>query len=118
MDEATIRKLFPHASASLFKANKADRDAKGAKPERVVRNEQMEKASRKESDSIRRQVRIVSFRQRLLDIDNLYGGVKYFVDSLRYAGLIRNDDPESISLIVSQVKVKTKQEERTEIEIA
>lgn len=118
MDEATIRKLFPNASASLFKANKASCDAQGAKPKRVVWDEPLEKAPREKGDSVRSKVSIVSYRRRLLDVDNLFGGVKYFVDSLRYAGLIRNDDPESISLIVSQVKVKTKQEERTEIEIA
>ncbi len=117
MDEATIRRLFPNASASLFKANKAGGDAKGAKFECVIWPKQMAKTPREEGYSVRCEVRIVSFRQRLLDIDNLYGGVKYFVDSLRYAGLIYNDDPESITLHVSQVKVKTKQEERTEIEI-
>ncbi len=117
MDEATIRKWFPQASASTFKANKTGSDAKGAKFERVIWDEPLAKAPRKEVDSTPCKVSIVSFRQRLLDIDNLYGGVKYFVDSLRYAGLIYNDDPESITLHVSQVKVKTKQEERTEIEI-
>lgn len=60
-------------------------------------------------------VSVVSFRTRLCDPDNLCP--KYFVDCLRYAGLIENDRPEDISLQVSQVKVRTKSEERTEITI-
>jgi hypothetical protein len=62
-------------------------------------------------------VRIVSHRRRLLDIDNLTGGAKYFCDGLRYAGLIPGDRPDQITLEVSQRKVKSKAEERTEIEI-
>lgn len=58
---------------------------------------------------------IVSYRRRLLDPDNLCP--KYFIDCLRYAGIIKNDTPDDIHLHVGQRKVKTKQEERTEIEI-
>jgi len=117
VDEATIRKLFPHASASLFKANKAGGSTSSAKPERAAWLQPLAAAAKEAGNPAPCKVSIVSFRRRLLDIDNLYGGVKYFVDSLRYEGLIRNDDPESITLNVSQIKVKTKQEERTEIEI-
>jgi len=67
--------------------------------------------------SKRRLVRIVSYRRRLLDPDNLVGGVKYFVDSIRYAQLIAGDAPENITLSVSQEKVKCRQREYTEIEI-
>lgn len=63
---------------------------------------------------MRVRVRVVSFRSRLCDPDNLCP--KYFVDCLRYAGLITDDTPELITLEVSQVKVK-RGEERTEIEI-
>lgn len=60
-------------------------------------------------------VSVVSFRTRLLDLDNLCP--KYFVDSLRYAKLIQDDSPAEIELRISQVKVKDKQAERTEIEL-
>ena len=60
-------------------------------------------------------VSVVSFRTRLLDLDNLCP--KYFVDSLRYAKLISDDSPAEIELRISQVKVKDKQAERTEIEL-
>lgn len=62
-------------------------------------------------------VRIVSYRRRLLDIDNLSGGCKYHLDSLRYAKLIPEDNPQAISLEVSQVKVAAANLERTEIEL-
>jgi hypothetical protein len=68
-------------------------------------------------DAARRLVRITSYRCRLLDKDNLYGGVKYLLDSLRYAKLIRDDHPEAIELEVLQKKVKTKKEQKTITEI-
>ena len=62
-------------------------------------------------------VRIRSLRVRLLDLDNLYGGVKWWVDTLRYAGFIPDDDPNSIELEVSQEKVKNYKAEKTEMEV-
>lgn len=58
-------------------------------------------------------VSITSHRRRLLDPDNIV--VKYFVDCLRYSGLLRDDRNEDIELRVSQKKVQTAEEERTEI---
>jgi hypothetical protein len=59
-------------------------------------------------------VRITAFRQRLLDPDNLCA--KSLVDGLRYAGLIPEDRPQDIELIVLQYQCDRK-EERTEIEL-
>jgi len=55
---------------------------------------------------------------RLLDADNFAGGCKPLIDQLRYAKLIEDDDPETIEILFRQVKVKTKKEELTQIEIA
>jgi hypothetical protein len=74
-------------------------------------------APREEGYSGRVVVRITSFRRRLLDPDNLFGGSKYFTDGLRYAGLLRGDAEAQIRLEVSQRKVKIKTEECTRIEI-
>ena len=63
----------------------------------------------------RRRVTISSYRHRLLDQDNLC--IKYHLDGLRYAGVIRDDTANDIELFVRQYKVKTRQEERTEIEV-
>lgn len=42
---------------------------------------------------------------RTLDKDNLYGSAKWICDGLRYCGLIPDDNPQAIDLIVRQVKV-------------
>ena len=65
----------------------------------------------------RHRVRIISRRVRLCDPDNLVGGVKHLVDSLRIARIIPEDDPRSISLEVSQEKVKTFAAEETLVEV-
>ena len=65
----------------------------------------------------RHRVRIISKRVRICDPDNLVGGVKYLVDSLRGAEIIPEDDPQAITLEVSQEKVKTYKEEETWVEV-
>tara|TARA_B100000035_G_scaffold55096_1_gene43525 strand:- start:1856 stop:2173 length:318 start_codon:yes stop_codon:yes gene_type:complete len=65
----------------------------------------------------RHHVRIRSYRVRMLDIDNLYGGCKHLIDSLRIARIIPDDDPTSITLEVSQEKVKGYKSEKTEVEV-
>ena len=59
---------------------------------------------------------ITRYATRLLDEDNL-GGSKLLTDQLRYAGIIPNDDPGSTKIILDQIKVPHKAQERTEIEI-
>jgi hypothetical protein len=54
---------------------------------------------------------------RLLDADNYAGGCKPLIDQIRYAKLIPDDDPASVEILFRQVKVATKSEEGTEIEI-
>ena len=54
-------------------------------------------------------VRITRFGVRLLDADNLCGGVKFLLDACRYEGLIPEDNPGAIRLIVAQRKVKMKE---------
>ena len=66
----------------------------------------------------RHRVRIISKRVRICDPDNLVGGVKYLVDSLRAADIIPEDDPQAITLEVSQEKVKTYNEEETWVEVS
>lgn len=60
-------------------------------------------------------VRVKSHRVRLLDPDNLCP--KYFIDCLRYAGFLPDDNPACVVLQNEQEKVATKKEERTEIEV-
>ena len=78
-------------------------------------------SQREERDAVggddRHRVRIISKRVRICDPDNLVGGVKYLVDSLRAADIIPEDDPKAITLEVSQEKVKTYKEEETWVEV-
>lgn len=60
-------------------------------------------------------VRITSYRRRLLDEDNLCE--KFHVDTLRYVGLLPNDKPNEVRILVRQEKIKTEEPERTIIEI-
>jgi len=76
---------------------------------------QVAKAEVKKEDTSRSIVRITSYRTRLLDPDNAFG--KWHVDGLRYGGCIIDDSTQDIELYFTQVKVSTKKEERTEIEI-
>lgn len=107
-----LHAIFPRASKSFLKIN---RPISGPKSKQVVRYESMGTVKRKKENPNRSIVRVTSFRRRLLDFDNLCP--KYFVDSLRYCDLIEDDNPQHIDLQIRQEKVKTKQEERTEIEI-
>ena len=65
----------------------------------------------------RHRVRIISRRVRLCDPDNLIGGCKHLVDSLRHANIIPEDDPEAIKLEVGQEKVASYKNEETWVEV-
>jgi hypothetical protein len=73
---------------------------------------------RKETRSNRTRIRITRFSTKPLDCDNYAGGCKPLIDQLRYAKLIQDDSPEDIEVEFRQIKVKTKNEEHTEIEIS
>lgn len=88
---------------------------RGAKPEQIVWDEPLATPKGKEGNTGRFRVCVTSYRRRLADLDNL--APKYFVDCLRYAGIIPDDNPQSIDYSVSQIKVRKKEEERTEITI-
>ncbi len=91
---------------------KAHGAASGAEPQPFVRDESLAAAARKAGNAKRVRVCVVSFRARLCDPDNLCP--KYFIDCLRYAGLIADDTPDCISLEVRQVRCR-RSEQRTEI---
>jgi hypothetical protein len=60
---------------------------------------------------------ITRFSTKTLDVDNLAGGSKPLIDQIRYSKLIPDDNPESVNITFSQVKVKTQAEQRTEVTI-
>lgn len=75
------------------------------------------KAGDEQSGVPRHRVRIVSKRVRLCDADNLVGGVKHLIDALRLSQVIPEDDPQSITLEVSQEKVSSYSKEETWVEV-
>jgi len=62
-------------------------------------------------------VKVVSHRKKLMDLDNLFGGLKVVLDAMRGIGLIQDDSPEHIDLDVSQVKIPGKTKAFTEIHL-
>jgi len=69
----------------------------------------------KEMATGRVHIRFESVRKRLLDPDNL--SEKWTLDCLRYCGAIPGDEPDKITLEVSQRKAAKGEAERTEITI-
>jgi hypothetical protein len=125
-----LSQRFPQASTSFLRLNgfanippapvhaeplPADSDAPAPKSKRSARPRSLAASQAQEGDTRFRIVRVKSFRTRLLDTDNLVP--KWHVDALRYAGILPSDAPDRARIETSQQKVKTKAEERTEIEI-
>ena len=71
----------------------------------------------KGSGTTRPIVRVTSFRCRLLDRSNLWGGWKGLEDCLVESGIIAGDSEEDADIQVTQVRVGHRFEERTEIVI-
>jgi hypothetical protein len=84
-------------------------------PQRPLRDAALAESEGEKGYSGRVSVRITSFRRRPMDPDNLT--VKWYIDCLRYAGILRDDRAADIDLVTAQKKVGRKEEERTEIEV-
>jgi len=98
---------------SLRAAN--SHQAQGPIPERAVPDGPVAATVREEGDRSRIRVIIESRRVRLLDEDNLCG--KYFVDLLRYAGVLPTDAPGVVGIKIFQTRVSSKEEEETVVEV-
>ena len=110
-----LKRLYPNASASFLKRNQASGASSNTRIKQAPRDEPVAKVSGTQGNSPRRTVRITSYRTRLLDADGLCG--KYFVDCLRYAGVIVDDTSALLDYGIRQEKVRTRIEEFTVIEI-
>jgi Holliday junction resolvase RusA-like endonuclease len=107
-----IQQLFPRASKDTINLN---RGASGPERQQAVRDRPHGKVKGEKKDPVGYSVRVTSYRSRLCDPDNLLP--KYFIDALRYAGVLPDDRPEDIKeYSISQKKV-SKTEEKTLIEI-
>ncbi len=106
---------MPSWTEAELRAYETRRLSSRPQPERPVQDEPVAETKGEAEHTARIRVSIRSFRTRLLDPDNLCP--KYFLDCVRYAGFIKDDSDKYITLEVSQVKVKNKSDERTEIEV-
>lgn len=88
-----------------------------AKPQPAPRLPLVNPREGKDQSKTRTTLVITRLSCSLLDADNFAGGCKPLIDQLRYAKLIEDDDPETVEILFRQTKVKTKAEERTEVEI-
>ena len=85
----------------------------GPKPQQAIRHEPLGSKQVKVEHPKRCKISVVSYRKKLLDPDNLCP--KFFIDSLRYEGLIADDTAAHVVIEVRQEKVKD--DPRTEITI-
>ena len=118
-----LRARYPNASERFIALNAKPRLAavaprlRHAKPQRSSPHEPLAADEGKGKGKVRHHVRFERCACALLDKDNLYGSVKFACDALRYLGLIRDDDPDSIELTVTQRRVRTRRECGTHISI-
>lgn len=116
MKKNDLLKMFPNASQEFIQQNTATEDTgSDAAMECNPRNESLAKTQVQKTTTGRVLIRVTSSRKRLADEDGLCE--KYFVDCLRYAGLISGDSPEQAKIETSQRKVEKGEEESTLIEI-
>lgn len=57
-----------------------------------------------EATGQKRKVSIIEYRKRMLDKDNLYGGVKPLVDAIKRLGLVVDDNEAWCELVVEQAR--------------
>ena len=108
-DLSQIKTLFRQASQSFLSSNgMLAAGVRDTKPERAPRQKPLDPDQAQKKGQARTLVCLTRYSTGRLDQDNLYGGVKPLVDALRYAGIIGNDDPDSILLIVRQRKCARK----------
>ncbi len=112
-----LKRRFPNCSPAFLKANLdvPDSEPESSQHQPAVRHEPLAETSGEEENPVRVHVCVTSVRRRLIDPDNLCA--KYFIDCLRYAGFIKDDSAEHITLSVRQSKAATKAAEKTVIEI-
>ena len=104
-----------HAEIARQLYNEDRSKTPSSEPKQVICHESLAKDTRETYYTGSVSICITSYRRRLLDPDNLCG--KYFLDATRYSCLIPDDTAKAISYTIKQVKVRKKEEERTEIEI-
>jgi len=116
MNKNEILRRFPNACQSFIAANlEPDRPRPVAVMEPHPSPKPLATCKAEEGVSAPILVRVISTRKQLCDSDNL--AAKFLIDSLRYCGAIEGDEPEKITVEVSQRKVRKGEEEFTVIQV-
>jgi len=118
MTRNELLRRFPNASAATLAANAdSPADCAGAVAELECGAGDGALAARQgEARATERvHIRFVSVRKRLLDPDNLCE--KWTLDALRFAGILRGDEPDKITLETTQRKAAKDEAEMTIIEL-
>lgn len=128
MNPHLLKRLFPNASQAVLNANakdygngqpevsKAPDTRNVARESECLPDKALEVVRQPQAGVGQRIiVRITSRRVSLQDPDNEL--VKPLVDQLRYAGIIPEDNSATIKLETDQIRVGTKKEEGTEVEV-
>lgn len=111
-----LRRLFPHASKSFMEAN--PNPGLPDSEQQPVRGSALDETVQRKPESYERaHVRFTAFTTRPADPDNIAGGSKFLLDSIKKLGLIPDDNAYCIELEVRQRKVDHQTEEKTLVEI-
>jgi hypothetical protein len=112
-----LNEISPALSKRIINQMAAEdkRGTQSSIPERSVFNGALATPEREEANSRRISVRVESIRKRLIDPDNLCA--KWFVDCLRYCGVLRDDTASDIEFTITQRKAQKGEQERTELTI-
>ena len=117
MSPDEIRKYFPHASASVLRANLGTaaglHPAEHSQPAVALAQGRQGKAPRRGCPVVRFEIS----RHRLLDVDAKYAAVKHLLDGIVATGIVAGDKEGQIELEVIQQKASKNEAETTVIKV-
>lgn len=124
MTTKQLQELFPNASESFLSVNAVDQrygppdgEIPDTKPKRNKKAALVPAVPGKDKGMARIAIRYHGYRCKLLDPENFAGSTKDLTDGLRKAGLIHDDSYWHVTITHEQTQVRSKAEQKTEIEI-
>jgi hypothetical protein len=108
MTRGEIKRRFPNASETFIRANADQGGPPRPEPKQAVRPRPHRPVPGKAEDRPRYAISIVAHRRRLIDPDNL--APKFFIDALRYAGVIVDDAACLVDYSIRQQKTREKED--------
>lgn len=115
-DTKKLKQIFKYGSKAFFDANPYPQ-LQDPKSQYSLSKSLDVPTTGPEKSNGRAHLRITAYTVRPRDPDNLAGGCKSLIDCCTQLGLIRGDDPSSITLEVGQKKVDHFSQEKTLLEI-